>query len=211
MNTDDIGTVIKALCVHGARAVSRYAEITGLDPKYHMPEYFMPAYICDHMGDQVVMALEPNFKLLLKGELYAKSDWYKEPSPQELAALHLVTKLGGSRVDMAIFADPHRPKNQQRILALVEFKKWITNKGSTRATEGTWDRDKLIPILKHFTSCKYGVCCGWQNHEKAEITARQEGDLWHAEPFDLLGRKYFFCARVFDASAKMTVLAHGVA
>jgi hypothetical protein len=194
MKTNDIGTIITALCEHGARAVQRYVEISGVGPGA-MPEYFMPAFIFDHMGDQVTMTLETNFLSLLEWNMHAKNGRRVVPSAADIKALSLAADLGSPRVDLAIFADPHRPKDEQDILALVEFKRgWISAEGG--------DRDKLLLLLNHIDSCKYGAVCGWTDKpEYPRGEAQKFGDLWFEHDFELHGRHCFFCARVFEASA----------
>jgi hypothetical protein len=194
MKTDDIVTVIREFCKHGARAVSRYVEVSDLDPEA-MPEYFMPAFIFDHMGNDVSMTLETNFLTLLEFNMHAKGGHRESPAMEDIRALAIAADLGKPRVDLVIYADPHLPKNKQPFLALVEFKKgWIS------AGEGG-DRDKLQRVLKHIDICKYGVVCGWAaTPEEARDEARKVGDLWFEEPFEMGDRKCFFCARVFQAN-----------
>jgi len=60
-----IEAVIRKLCDVGARAVSRYVEVSGMWPD-DMPEYFMPGFIFDHLGDEITMTLETGFVKLLE-------------------------------------------------------------------------------------------------------------------------------------------------
>jgi hypothetical protein len=88
------------------------------------------------------MNLETNFLSLLEWNMHAKNGRPMVPSAADIKALSVASDLGSPRVDLAIFADPHRPKDEQDILALVEFKRgWVSTKGG--------DRDKLLLLLNH--------------------------------------------------------------
>ena len=115
MKTDDITAVITALCEQGARAVSRYVEISGLDPEA-MPEYFMPAFVLDHMGDQVTMTLETNFMSLIEWNMHSKTGRRALPSFEDIKALSLAANIGAPRIDLVMFADPHRRKTSRTFL-----------------------------------------------------------------------------------------------
>jgi hypothetical protein len=116
--------------------VSRYVEISGLDPEA-MPEYFMPAFIFDHMGGEVSMTLETNFLSLLEWNMDAKGGRREPPSVEDVKALALAADMGTPRVDLAIYADPHRPKEHQDILALVEFKRGRISAEGGRSRQAT--------------------------------------------------------------------------
>ena len=170
MTTDYIADVVTALCEQGARAVSRYVEISGLDLEA-MPNTSC-RHIFDHMGTKVTMTLETNFLSLLEWNTHTRTSRRAALSWEDIRALSRAADIGTPRVDLVIFADPHRPKDKQDILALVEFKRgWISAEGG--------DRDKLLLVLNHIDSCKYGVVCGWTDSpEYARSEAENVGDRW---------------------------------
>jgi hypothetical protein len=200
MKTDDIDVVIKELCRIGARAVCRYVEVTDLPPG-DMPESFILAFIFDRLGNELKMTLESNFFKLLEWNMSSKTGRHSKPSIKDIRALASAANRGAQRVDLVIFADPHRPKSEQDILALVEFKSgWISG-GGTDIPPGTSDREKLLLLLKHIDTSRYGVVCGWTAKPQYQRNeARKVGDRWFEEPFDIHGTPYFFCARVFGVN-----------
>ena len=48
-----------------AQSVRRYFDVSGIGPKI-MPEYFMPAFILDRLGDKLSAMLETNFRTLVE-------------------------------------------------------------------------------------------------------------------------------------------------
>ncbi len=199
MKTDDIESVISELCQIGARAVARYVEITG-SPPGDMPEYFMPAYIFDHIGDEITMTLETSFLKLLGWSMDANGAQRSQTTTQDVKALTEAANLGSPRVDLVVFKDPHLPKDEQRILALVEFKRgWIDG---AQIPGRRSDRDKLLMLLNHIDTSQYGVVCGWApaaNRDWARNDAMTVGDSWFEHQFELEGfpTSYYFCARLF--------------
>lgn len=186
-----IETVVQRLCDAGARAVSRYVDVSGMDP-YDMPEYFMPAFILDHLGDEVTMTLETSFAKLLEWNEDARIRG-KLPERKLLA---LVADLGSPRVDLVLYKDPHRPKAEQDILALVEFKRgWISGGDDPG---GRSDRAKERRVLLHIDTCPYGVVCGWArlaDRDWAYTGAMETRDTWFQSQFQLKDdpTPYFFC------------------
>ena len=192
----DIDDVMRKLCDAGARAMGRYAEVSGEGPG-DMPEYFMPAFILGQIGDEISVTLETGFSKLVEwNDDTRKRRDLPARSPEEQAKLlALADELGTPRVDMVLFAgqDQGVPKDEQDFLALVEFKRYSASPD---------DRAKLLRILPHIDTCLYGVVCGniedrhLQSH-RAE--AEKLGDRWYQSvlPGDF---RWFFCARLFAAS-----------
>ena len=177
-----IDTTIQKLCDTGAQAVQRYVVVSGLDPWY-MPEYFMPAFMLDHLGDEVTMTLETKFSLL-----WAWNDGDRSrPLPDG---------IGSPRVDLVIYKDPHLAKSMQSFLALVELKRgWVDGD-----PDAPGDRHKLMGMLEYIDTCNYGVVCGWAKavtRDWARKNAEKAGDRWFESKFELDGVPYFFCASVF--------------
>lgn len=98
------------------------------------------------------------------------------PSIEDIKALSLAADIGTPRVDLVMFADPDRPKDEQGILALVEFKKgWI--------------------------SAEDGVVCGWTDKpDYPRGEAQKADDHWFERPFDLGGRRYFLRSPLWSYS-----------
>lgn len=133
---------MEKLCKAGARAVQRYAEVSGMSPDEEMPECFLSAYFFDHFGDEVTMTIETSARKLL--------GWNDDQRQRQglLPAGPADLGLDARRlVDLILFKDAHLPKNKQNFFALVEFKSgWIDG-----ARNG--DRDKLLRLLKHIDTC----------------------------------------------------------
>lgn len=193
-----IEAVIKELCNYGAQAVARYVDVTDTAPEY-MPEYFMPGFILDHWGDHRTVTLETSFaKLLEWNEDSASRAGLRQPR-SVLEVLSATDKLGSPRVDLVIFKDPHLPKKQQDMLALVEFKRQWIDGAQIPGRQG--DRDKLRSILDYIDTCSYGVVCGWIRAAYRDgfyADALKAGDKWFETKFQLGdGKSCFFCARLF--------------
>jgi hypothetical protein len=71
INVDD---VMQRFCAVGANAVRRYVDISGEDP-WTMPEYFMPAFTFDRIGDQITATLETNFAYLTPDSVKHSAEW----------------------------------------------------------------------------------------------------------------------------------------
>ena len=61
----DIDTVMQKFCRGGAHAVQRYCEVSGDFPE-SMPEYFMPAFVFNQLGDEITVTLEVGFETLVE-------------------------------------------------------------------------------------------------------------------------------------------------
>lgn len=205
-----IDSVMKQLCSAGARAIFRHVEVTG-EPPNCMPEYFMPAFIFDHLGDEVTMTLETSFAKLSLWNTDSRQRMGLPPIEKEHAAalLQLTQELGAPRVDLVLYEGIDRPKDKQDFLALVEFKRnWIDPR----------DRGKLLRILPHIDTCAHGVLCGsmrdvqrkWQ-----EDFARKAGDRWYecaVQPMPHnINERWFFCAQLFDRGARKVAEAQPTA
>jgi hypothetical protein len=92
-----------------------------------------------------------------------------------------------------------RAKDELDLLALAEFKRgWVPSD----------ERTKLLRILPHIDTCPYGIVCGsvrGENLEWNKNEAATKGDRWYQSAMQSLPneRDYFFCARLFDRSAKL--------
>ena len=195
-----IETIVQRLCDIGARAVHRYVEVSGMDP-YDMPEYFMPSFILDHLGDKVTMTLETSFAKLLEWNEDARK---RSGLPERKLLVSVVADLGAPRVDLVLYKDPHRRKNEQDLLALVEFKRgWIS--GAHSPTDHS-DQAKVRRLLQHIDICRYGIVCGWArlaDRDWAHKGAMETGDKWFESEFEVKDDRtqYFFCARLVESAA----------
>jgi hypothetical protein len=83
------------------------------------------------------------------------------------------------------------PKDKQDIFALVEFKRgWIGD-----------DRDRVLILLKHIHTCRYGIVCGWlgqANRDACYDNCVAAQDRWFEHPFHFDGVPYFFCACLLE-------------
>ena len=201
----DINLTVQKICDAGAAAMFRYAKISGEDPFDDMPEHFLQSYTMDHLGDEFTATIETGLSKL--------STWNKDirkrnrlpPLPDEdtLQLLALAEILGAPRVDMVLFEGDEvgRSKYELDLLALVEFKK------------GAWalesDRQKLLSILPHIDTCRYGVVCGGgkiKDLHMYKAKADESSDTWFqtlVEPVDGSGARYFFCARLFSSNGAL--------
>ena len=190
---------MEKLCKTGARAVQRYAEVSGMAPDEEMPECFLSAFVFDHFGGEVTMTIETSARKLL--------GWNDDQRQRQglLPAGPADLGLDARRlVDLIMFKDAHLPKNKQNFFALVEFKSgWIDG-----AQNG--DRDKLLRLLKQIDTCPYGVVCGWAraaNREWARENARMSGDRWFESEFQIAGVPHFFCASVLRRTNQIGLAA----
>ena len=192
----DIDNVMDRCCEAGAWAMSRYAGASA-ESLTTLPEYFMPAIVCDRIADDsITVTLETGFSKLREYNDESRKRCGLEPrSPQEVAALlRLAEELGTPRVDLVLYQGP---KTKLEILALVEFKRWGPTQG---------DRSKLRRILPHIDTCSYGVTCGFVNAkdlEKQRKEAEEKHDRWfQSKPVPEDSTSYYFCARLFDRLAQ---------
>jgi hypothetical protein len=198
----EIAAFMQKFCTVGARALQRYAEISGEEPST-APEYFMPAFILsefgkdvDETGNQLTITLETTFSTLWEWNSNART---RDPGSIPSDLVRLGEKLGTQRVDMVLFTGQVGiPKDQHDFLALVEF-----NKGNLEAEqEDKTDRDKLRGVLRYIDTCRHGIVCGsvekkWYSDQQTR--AHHAGDGWfEAETKD---GAYVFCARVFEKQA----------
>jgi len=196
----NIDTAITELCEAGARALHRYATVSGEDPST-LPEYFMSAFIFNDIGDRITLTLETPFSKLSEWNNDGRRRLGLPPQSQEEteALLKLAEDIGAPRVDMVMFTgEDGIPKDEQNFLALVEFKRWDIERGG--------DRSKILRILRHIDTCNYGVACGFARDDHVEWQkekAQECRDFWCQREMPPLvdEPKYFFCARVFDRSA----------
>jgi hypothetical protein len=193
----DVEDVIRKLCKAGVRAMRRYAKVSGEDPD-ELPEYFMPALVLDQLGNQITATLETRFSKLSEwnDDIRQRRGLAPRSPEKEAELLILAEELGRPRVDMVLYEgdDEGRPKDQLDFLALVEFKKG----------EFASDRDKLLKILPHIDTCRYGVTCGSvrgeANLEWHKNEAQGTHDRWfQSAPLRLNDRRFFFCARLFES------------
>jgi hypothetical protein len=198
----DIEIAMQKLCDAGARAMRRYAEVAGESPD-DMPEFFMPAFVLDHIGKEITATLETRFSKLFEwnDDIRVRRRLPPRSPEEEAELLVLAEELGRPRVDMVLYEgdDEGRPKDKLDFLALLEFKKgWVPSD----------ERTKLLRILPHIDTCPYGVVCGSVRGENLEWNkgeARKTNDRWYQSAMQSLpgeDRSYFFCARLFDRAAR---------
>ena len=201
----DIDKLMESFCQLGAQAIERYFAISGEGP-WQMPEFFMPAFIMDRLGDQTTATLETNFATLIQ--------WNKEIRQRRGLAivehddrlLQLAAQLRGRRVDLVFYEGQEigKPKNEQDFYALVEFKGgWL----DAEAVPGkVSDRDKLLMLMAHLDTCPWGIVCGWApkvHREWQRDRVEGTGDKWFEKEILLpagLHHSLFFCARLFANS-----------
>jgi hypothetical protein len=176
----DIDIVVSDLCIAGARAMRRYAEVSGELP-CDLPEYLMPTFILDRIGDKIIVTLETGFSKLTEWNKDARQRQNLPPQPDGEVArlLALAEDLGSPRVDMVLYDgdDEGMPKNELRFLTLVEFK---------RGWPSTSDRSKLLRILPHIDTCPYGLVCGSMGADLIwnQADAQESGDRWFEHPME---------------------------
>jgi hypothetical protein len=204
----DISATVQEICNAGAAAMFRYAEVSGEDPFDDMPEHFLQSYTMDHLGDGITATIETGLSKLSAWNRDVRKRNGLPPLPQEetLQLLGLAEKLGAPRVDMVLFEgdETGRSKYELDILALVEFKK------------GAWaldsDRQKLLLILPHIDTCRYGVVCGGGKVAELDMykaKADALADKWFqtsVKPTLGHAARYFFCARLFSRPERSTLI-----
>lgn len=202
----EIDELMNRFCTTGAAAVKRYFEISGEGP-WTMPEYFMPAFIMDRLGDETTATLETNFSTLATWNADIRKRNGLPVIAHDESLLQLAGKLKGRRVDMVLFQGQEigKPKDCQDFYALVEFKGgWLD---ADTVPGKISDRDKLFMLLAHIDTCPWGIVCGWasKNHRDWQYRLMQpSGDRWYEQGIDLpeVPGPLYFCARVFETSAK---------
>jgi hypothetical protein len=189
---------VQKLCETGAKAVVRYFNVSGVWP----PELFVTAFILDHLGDEFTMTMETGFTKLVdwNSDVRKRRGLSGPPLTDHLVAP--TADLGAPCIDLIAFEGRDRPKNEQDMLALIEFKGgWIDG----RQTPGS-DRNKILRVLQLIETCPYGVIAGWAsspaNRDWAYRGALETGDKWFETKFELKGRPLSFCARLFGPSAR---------
>ena len=197
--------LLRDVCHLAAEAAFRYVEISGEDPGQDMPESFLSSFVFDRVG--ATATLETSI-----GKLF---EWNRD---QRLRTVDRVTAMeevvaevslplvleslnGRPRVDLVLFqGESPVKKDEQRLLALVEFKRH-------RLCEQ--DRNKLLAILDHIDTCRWGVICSvldvtsepeWLQKEKQQAEAA--GDRWFvcdvpALPHGRNDRHFVSCLRAF--------------
>ncbi|MGC2411885.1 MAG: hypothetical protein WA459_04200 [Stellaceae bacterium] len=202
----DIDLLMPKFCAAGARALTRYAEISGEDP-LTAPEYFMTSLAFNELGNSVIgngrqlgLTLETTYSTLWKWNIDVRSrpGSSLDPLRDPMEFMRLGEQLGSQRVDMVLFhGTEDLPKSQYDFLALAEFKR-----GDLRI-----DRERVSKILTYIDTCPYGVICGWVESKYVEYhrgEAIKFGDRWHQEPVPASTSdniSCFFCARFFNRPA----------
>jgi hypothetical protein len=205
----DVDEVMAKFCDAGAQSVRRYFDVSGIGPEI-MPEYFMPAFILDRLGDKISATLETNFRTLVEWNAGVRA---RRGLPPQSHDETLVRLLNESRVDMALFEceDEGKPKEQRDFFALVEFKRGYID--ASRIRSRTSDRDRLLMLLAHIDTCPWGVTCGWTNKDHTEWqkdSIKGTNDRWYEKRFELpetISAPLFFCARLFARSSDERRLA----
>lgn len=202
----DIETVVQALCKVGAEAVSRYVTVSGDDTPSNMPEYFVPAYLLDRLGDELVVTLEGSFEGLFGWNERARHGAARSLQDSSELLLRPRQKLAGRRVDLVLAVRRSDGKSEEPpdLLALVECKRnWID---ADKIPGKESDRDKLLLFLAHIDTCQWGIVCGgWidQNHRayQRDRSMKGTGDKWYECEIPLSGvpgGPFWFAARLFD-------------
>lgn len=203
----DIDSVMRDFCNAGAQAVLRYVVETGEDP-WNMPEYFMPAFILDHLGDKITATLETNFNTLVQWNAGVRKRHGLAQQAHDERSLSLTQQLDQRRVDMVLFEgqEEQKPKDQQDFLALIEFKRGQIDAGSFPGKIS--DRDKLLMFLAQIDTCPWGVACGWVDEPHLEWQKNESikgtDDRWFEKRIELpeaFTIPHFFCARLFARSS----------
>lgn len=186
-------------CAAGTRALQRYGDISG-EGSETSPEHLMPVLIFNFLanaqfsGYELSMTLESSFSTIWQWHIDAIGR-KQETIPIDLMILG--KELGSQKVDMVLFDGPTgTPKQTHDFLALVEFKK-----GNLEAInrDGKPDRQKILGLLKHITTCRYGIVCGWtkdKHYSYQQEQAVRVQDLWFSKRLNR-NSPYWFCARVF--------------
>lgn len=192
-----IDDFVQTICQTGAHAVTRYVKVSGEWP----PELFVTAFILDHLGDEITMTMETGFTKLVDWNAAVRKRRGLSNPPLTDHLVALAAELGAPRVDLVAFEGLDRPKREQDMLALIEFKSgWIDG----RPIPGS-DRNKLRRVLQLIETCPYGVIAGWAstpaNRDWAREGAQTAKDKWFEAKFELEGKPSFFCARLFGPGA----------
>ena len=199
----DIDLFMQRFCDAGAKAVCRYIEISG-EPLSTMPEYFMPAFIMNCLGDDVTFTLETGFATLHTWNGDSRERNLRNDLRVEEPLLS--DEIYGRRIDMVIFEGQNegKPKHEQDIFALAEFKRgWID---SAKTPGKISDRDKLLMFMNFIDTSKYGIVCGYVNENhlnwQAKDVKRESKDRLFMAPIKQDNKSYepmYFCARLIFA------------
>jgi len=183
------------VCDCGAEAVLRYVVVSGESPSA-IPEYFVAPIIFDRLGDRVTFTVETSARTLM-GWHNAGLDADRRVNPDTWAA-----EMKGWRVDLIAFEDNGGLKSEMPIFALIEMKKnWFSDELHTGARS---DLDKLGVLLKHITSCRYGLMAAWLpglERDKKKERALKRGDAWIETPIRLppeFPQDYYFCGWLLE-------------
>jgi hypothetical protein len=200
----EIDHVMAKFCEADARALYRYTLISGMDLS-NSPEYFMQSLIMNELGDfnekgsHLAFTLETPFSTLWQWNSEAK-DRRGDPTPSDRRKLP--NSLRALKVDMIMFQGGSGvSKDKYDFLAFLEFKR-----GDIRGDIKRGDRKKLLSILKHLDTCRYGVTAGWVEARQEFLEcqrkdAAKSGDVWHEVPAETVSpndTRYVFCARRFE-------------
>jgi hypothetical protein len=195
----DTHTFLDAFCHSGARALAQYARISGEEPST-APEYFMPAFIMNDLGNAVhserelTFTLETTFSTLREWNCDAKAR-AGDTLPTDL--VRLAEERKSSRVDMVLFAGaPGTHKHAHDFVALIEFKR-----GNLEEEHGNLDRSRLLRLLRHIDTCEYGIVCGsveerYLNYQRERALGLK--DAWCSAAVPELENRFSFCARLFS-------------
>ncbi len=202
----EIDDIMQKFCDAGAQSVCRYVMVAGEHP-WTMPEYFMPAFVLDHLGNEITATLETSFDTLVEWNNDIRK---RRGLPEQLPdhqLLRLAEQLGGRRVDLVLFEgeEERKPKDQQDFLAFVEFKKGWIDADRDPDPGRVSDRDKLLMLLAHLDTCRWGIVCGWANQAhvqwQKESSIKSTRDRWYERKIEIhegFSSPLFFCARVFE-------------
>jgi hypothetical protein len=183
-----IDDVMQKFCDAGADAVRRYLDVSGEDAGT-MPEYFMPAFVLDRLGDRVTSTLETNFGALVEWNVRVRERRRLGQQPHDERLLLLAQQSNGRRVDMVLFEgeEEGKPKDQQDMLALVEFKRGYVS--ANREPGRLSDRDKLLMLLAYIDTCPWGIVCGWTNKDHLEWqkqhSLKETSDRWYEKQIEM--------------------------
>jgi len=186
-----IDLAVNAICEQAAEAISYYNVLSGMPPLSDMPEYFLPAFAAAHLGPSFTICLETNFTKLFYWDVENRATPPDNPMIELRAAYDMI---GSSQVDLVLFDSDEKPKSEQGLLALVEFK---------LRRVSLEDRDKLRGILGRVRTCRYGVICSALEGTPAALASEKENaeaqkDRWFARQVPGLEPPITVCARVFE-------------
>jgi hypothetical protein len=151
-------------------AVYRYTEVAGQIASadnlgLFMPESFVGGFVLHELGSDITMSLETNTAALWRFTQDAKGSHLDVPSD-----------LKNQRVDLVSYQDEKgSPEPSKKgMFALIEIKLLGGLSGA--------DRGKLLSILKHIDTCRYGGVLSVLKPaqlEEEERRALAAGDRWY--------------------------------